>query len=81
MMRRIETFMASLAVITHAQIDVVGSVVEGEYATVEAETSWEGLEAATLALVAKAGRSIIRLKRSPNEGWDVIQATVAGWTD
>jgi hypothetical protein len=53
--------------------------IEGDYAQVEANTSWRGLPASATHWVDFSGVAKVRLKRSPYEGWDVIQATVPGW--
>lgn len=53
--------------------------IEGAYAEVEADASWKGLPASATHWVNFAGVAKVRLKRSPYEGWDVIQATVPGW--
>lgn len=53
--------------------------IEGDYAQVEANTSWRGLPASATHWVDFSGVAKVRLKRSPYEGWDVIQAMVPGW--
>ena len=53
--------------------------IEGDYAEVEAHASWKGLPASATHWVNFSGVARVRLKRSPYEGWDVIQATVPGW--
>ncbi|PYV43615.1 MAG: hypothetical protein DMG06_09925 [Acidobacteria bacterium] len=75
----VDDFLATVAMINNSEINVTRCRVEGDYATVEAETSWEGLNAETMAIVSASGPSAIRLKRSPYGGWDVVQAKVAGW--
>jgi hypothetical protein len=79
MKKSVDDFRATIAMVSNAEINVTRCKVEGDYATVEAETSWEGLNAETMAIVSASGPSVVRLKRSPYGGWDVIQARVAGW--
>jgi len=79
MKKSVDDFRATIAMINNSEIHVTRCKVEGDYATVEAETSWEGLNAETMAIDSASGPSVVRLKRSPYGGWDVVQAKVAGW--
>jgi hypothetical protein len=79
MKQGVELFLKTISWIENPEIRVVGWTVEGDYATAEAETSWEGFSPESMKLVAASGRSTVRMKRSPYGGWDVIQANVAGW--
>lgn len=53
--------------------------VDGDYATVTFEVSWDGLMAASLQRETFSGIATLRMKRSPYTGWDVVQAIVPGW--
>lgn len=53
--------------------------VDGDYATVRFEVSWDGLMAESLKRETFSGVASVRMKRSPYTGWDVVQAIVPGW--
>lgn len=77
--KQIDEFHGLYSVITEYQYEVIGLSIEGDYATVEADTSWAGLNSEEQAMVRHRGTSRLRLKRSLDIGWDVIQAVIIGW--
>ena len=79
--RQIDEFHALYPVITEYNYEIDSLHIEGDYATVEAKTSWAGLNQLEQAMVRHDGTSTLRLKRSPDIGWDVIQARVVGWNN
>jgi hypothetical protein len=60
-------------------LEVVNCVVDGDNAVVNFDVRWDGLMAATLKVQTFTGVARIKLKRSPYEGWDIVQAIVPGW--
>jgi len=77
--KQIDDFHATYPVITENKYEIVNMVIEGDYATVELETVWAGLKKADHTMFRHRGISTLRLKRSLEIGWDVIQAKVVGW--
>ena len=60
-------------------VDAEEATVDGDDAQVKMNTVWEGLKNDGVTITRETGISVIRLKRSPYSGWDVIQAEIAGW--
>ena len=60
-------------------VELIDSEVEGEYATVRFSIRWTGLMADSFESKTFSGVARIKMKRSPYEGWDVVQAIVPGW--
>ena len=79
--KQIDEFHALYPVITEYKYEIHRLQVEDDYATVEVETSWVGLNQREQAMVRQHGMSTLRLKRSLDIGWDVIQAKVVGWNN
>jgi len=79
--KQIDDFHALYPAITEYEYKIVSLSIEGDYATVEVDTSWAGLNQLEQAMVRHQGISTLRLKRSLDIGWDVIQARVVGWND
>ena len=77
--RQIDEFHALYPVITEYNYDIMSLSIEGDYAVVEVDISWAGLNKQQQALMRHHGTSRLRLKRSVDIGWEVIQATVVGW--
>jgi hypothetical protein len=77
--RQIDEFHALYPAITEHNYEIQSLHIEDDYATVEVETSWVGLNQREQAMVRHHGISTLRLKRSLDIGWDVIQARVIGW--
>ncbi|MEZ4621031.1 MAG: hypothetical protein R2867_36785 [Caldilineaceae bacterium] len=61
------------------QLTPLSCTVEGDYADVEVATTWTSVRSQPDDQLQYVGRSALRLKRSPYDGWDVVQAKVAGW--
>ena len=76
---QIDEFHALYPAITEYNYEIRSLHIEGDYANVEAETSWAGLNQLEQAMVRHHGISTLRLKRSLDIGWDVVQARVVGW--
>jgi hypothetical protein len=77
--KHIDDFHILYPVITEYEHEIISLNIEGDYATVEVETSWAGLSRHEQAMIRHRGISRLRLKRSLDIGWDVIQARVVGW--
>jgi len=58
-------------------VEPIDCIVEGDYAMVRFNVRWDGLD--TLSRRKFSGIARIKMKRSPYEGWDVVQAVVPGW--
>jgi hypothetical protein len=65
--------------VTEYKYEIRNMEIDGDYATVEVDTSWAGLNKARQAMMRYSGISHLKLKRSLDIGWDVIQAKVVGW--
>lgn len=79
MKSEIASFLNSYAAFVSWKFEPVECTVEGDNATVKIQTDWIGLSAGTMESVTISGISVLRMKRSPYGGFDVIQANVAGW--
>lgn len=79
--KQIDEFHALYPVITEYKYDIISFTIEGDYATVEVDISWAGLNRQEQAMMRHQGTSRLRLKRSLDIGWDVIQAKIAGWNN
>jgi hypothetical protein len=77
--KQIDDFHFAYPVITEYQYQTINIHIDGDYATAELETSWVGLRQADQAIIRHRGISTLRLKRSLDIGWDVIQAKIIGW--
>lgn len=77
--KQIEEFHAQYPVIAEYKYEIHSLHIEGDYARVEVKTSWLGLNQREQAMVRHRGLSTLRLKRSLDIGWDVIQAKIVGW--
>jgi|SRR5215211_1803610 len=77
--KQIDEFHVMYSPITESNYEIINLNIEGDYATVELETSWAGLNKREQAMIRHQGISRLRLKRSLDIGWDVIQAKIIGW--
>lgn len=77
--KQISDFHILYPAITEFNYEISSLNIEGDYATVEVKTSWAGLNKHEQTILRHRGTSILRLKRSLDIGWDVIQAKIAGW--
>ena len=77
--QQIDGFHTLYPVITEYEYEIIGLNIDGDYANVEVNTVWAGLNSQEQAIVRHHGTSRLRLKRSLDIGWDVIQAVIAGW--
>jgi hypothetical protein len=76
--KQIDDFHALYSVITEYEHEIININIDGNYATVEVETAWAGLNSRKQAMIRYQGISMLRLKRSRDIGWDVIQAEIIG---
>ena len=65
--------------IEEKKIEPTDCVVEGDYATVSFNLTWEARLASDLHRASYTGVAKLQMKRSPYDGWDVVQAIVPGW--
>jgi hypothetical protein len=79
MEQRIREFIGRVMTFIDKSFEVIDCSVESDYASVHLDVRWDGLMANTLERRTFSGIARIKLKRSPYEGWDVVQATVPGW--
>lgn len=77
--KQIDEFHVLYPLIAEYKYGINSLNIVGDYATVEVETSWVGLNQPEQAMVRRHGISMVRLKRSLDIGWDVIQAKIVGW--
>lgn len=76
--QEIEYFYSRFSVIMAYSFESLSAKVDGDYATVEVDTTLEALDTELGQISIHSGLSRIRLKRSEYGGWDVIQAKIAG---
>ncbi len=72
-------FVARVMTFISKSVEAVDCTVEGDYASTTFRISWDGLMAESLKRETFSGIATVRMKRSPYEGWDVVQAIVPGW--
>ena len=77
--KQIDDFHALYPIITEYSYEIIGLGIEEDYATVEVDISWAGLNKREQAIMRHHGISKLRLKRSLDIGWDVIQSRIVGW--
>jgi len=77
--QNIEDFYSRYSVIMAFSLQPLDAQVDGDYATVDIDTTWESLDTALAQVVIHSGISKMRMKRSEYGGWDVIQANIVGW--
>jgi len=77
--KQIDEFHALYPIITEYKYDIHRLNIEGNYASVEVDVAWAGLNKQEQAMRRHNGTSVLRLKRNPDIGWDVIQAIIVGW--
>jgi len=53
--------------------------LEGEYARVTLQGRWSGLKAGLLEPVSHKGECVLKMKKSPYGGYDLIQANIPGF--
>lgn len=76
---RMQEFVGGVMTFIERGIEPIDCLIDGDYATVRFSVRWAGLMAETLTKTTFSGIASIRMKRSPYQGWDVVQATVPGW--
>jgi len=77
--KQIDEFHVLYSIITEYKYDIFSLNIEGDYAAVKVDVSWAGLNKQEGAMMRYRGTSTLRLKRSLDIGWDVIQAIIVGW--
>jgi hypothetical protein len=75
----IQEFVGKVMTFIDKGVEPIDCVVDGDYATVRFSVRWAGLMAETLTKTTFSGVACVRMKRSPYQGWDVVQAIVPGW--
>ncbi|MEK9137236.1 MAG: hypothetical protein AAB393_08940 [Bacteroidota bacterium] len=79
MEERVREFSGKIMTFVKKEIEPIDCQVEGDYASVRINVRWDGLMAETLEVETFSGIAHVRMRRSPYEGWDVVQAIVPGW--
>jgi len=74
----IRSFCGGFALFTRFTFECTGCAVEGDYATVKYKTEWTGLRSGSMESIAHNGESVMRMRKNPNGGFDVIQANIPG---
>ena len=77
--QQIDEFHALHPIVTEYKYDILSINLDGDYASAEVNISWAGLNKQENAMMRHQGTSTLRLKRSLDIGWDVIQARIVGW--
>lgn len=78
-LRRVDAFFERYPTITDSTIEVLSCRLDGDYADVELATTWTTVQTQPSDLLKTVGRSYLRMKRTSNDYWEVIQARIAGW--
>ncbi len=79
--KQIDEFHTLYPIITEYKYDIISLDIKGDYAIVEVDTSWAGLNKREQAMMRHQGISRLQLKRNLDIGWDVIQASITGWNN
>lgn len=75
----VRSFYDRHAVFTGHRIEYIACSLEGDYASVTLEGEWSGLIAGSMKPVWHSGTTVLRMKKSPHGGYDVIQANIPGF--
>ena len=79
MENEMQQFTGRVMTFLEKHIEEADCSVDGDFATVTFDVTWDGLMAASLQRETFSGVATLRMKRSPYTGWDVVQAIVPGW--
>jgi hypothetical protein len=74
-----QEFVGTVVTFVEKGIEPIDCVVNGDCACVRLSVRWAGLMSETLTKETFSGVAYIKMKRSPYQGWDVVQAIVPGW--
>lgn len=74
-----QEFAGKVMTFVEKGIELIDSVSEGDIAAIRFSVRWTGLMADSFERKTFTGIARIKMKRSPYEGWDVVQAIVPGW--
>jgi hypothetical protein len=75
----IRSFYDSYAAFTSNKFECIGCSLEGEYALVTLEGEWAGLKAEPLESVSHRGECLLKMKKRPYGGYDLIQVNIPGF--
>jgi hypothetical protein len=75
----IRSFYDSYVAFTDNKFECTGCFLEGEYARVTLQGKWSGLMAGSLEPASHKGECVLRMKKSPYGGYDLIQANIPGF--
>lgn len=75
----IRSFYDSYAAFTSNKFECIGCSLEGEYALVTLQGEWAGLKAESLESVSHRGECLLKMKKSPYGGYDLIQVNIPGF--
>jgi len=74
-----QEFVGKVMTFIDKGIEPIDCVIDGDYATVRFSVRWAGLMAETFTKTTFSGVARIKMKRTPYQSWDVVQASVPGW--
>ncbi len=78
----IEQFYSRYAAFPSSKHTVLDcEILDGERATVRLKSEWTGLLSGTMELRSFSGISLMKMKRSPYGGCDVVQANIPGFNE
>lgn len=75
----IRAFWSKYAAFTSHKFEPTNCSLKDEYATVTFHGTWTGLKSGSMEPATFEGESILRMKKSPFGGYDLVQAKVVGW--
>lgn len=79
LLQQIDNFFRRYPTIIDIEVKALACQLDGDYAAVELATTWTAVRSNPPDLLKTIGRSHLRLKRSSDEYWEVVQVKIAGW--
>jgi hypothetical protein len=75
----IRSFYATYAVFTAHEFQCDRYKLEGQYFTVTAHVCWAGLRGPSMEAASYEGRGTFKMRKSPDGGFDIVQAMIPGF--
>lgn len=76
----VSDFYEAYPVVMKHSVEVTNIVIDGDHSTAQANINWHAIPKNEKTVVRHEGLSEFKLTRSIYGGWDIIQASIPGWT-
>jgi hypothetical protein len=75
----IRSFYMTYTVFTAHEFQYDGYKLEGQYSTVTGHVCWAGLRGPSMEAASHEGRGTFKMRKSPDGGFDIVQAMIPGF--